>query len=60
MSLHEPQYDRWSSRMPTIVSSYSNHIVCVLRLVNRADQGLQTTACGPYPAREDISSILEE
>jgi len=31
MSFHESQYDRWSSRMPTAVSSYSKHVGgCVL------------------------------
>ena len=31
------QYDGWSSRMPTIVSIYSKHAGCVLRLLNCTD-----------------------
>jgi len=31
---HESQYDRWSSRMSTVVSTYFD---CVQRLVNRVD-----------------------
>jgi len=34
-SFHESQNDGWSSRMPTIVSIYSQHAGCVLRLLNR-------------------------
>ena len=34
---HESQYDGWSSRMPTIVSIYSKHVGCDLRLLNRTD-----------------------
>ena len=37
MSFHESQYDGWSSRMPTIGSIHSKHVVCVLRLLNRTD-----------------------
>ena len=33
----ESQYDGWSSRMPTIVSIYSQHAGCVLRLLNCTD-----------------------
>jgi len=29
--------DSWSSHMPTIVSIYSKHVGCVLRLLNRTD-----------------------
>jgi len=36
-SYHESQYDGWSSRMPTIVSIYSKHAGCVLRLLSRSD-----------------------
>ena len=36
-SFHKSQYDPWSSRMPTIVSTYSKHIGCVLCLLNRTD-----------------------
>jgi len=36
-SFHESRYDRRSGRMPTIVSTYSKHAGCVLRLLNRAD-----------------------
>jgi len=31
------QHDGWSSRMPTIVSIYSKHVGCVLRLLNSTD-----------------------
>jgi len=30
-------YDRWSSRMPTVVSPYLKHVDLVLRLENRVD-----------------------
>jgi len=36
-SFHEYQYDRWLSRMSTVVSSHPKHAGCVLPLVNRVD-----------------------
>jgi len=36
-SFHKSQCDGWSSCMPTIVSIYSKHAGCVLRLLNRID-----------------------
>jgi len=36
-SFHESQYDRWSRRKPTIVSSNSKQVGCVLHWVNRVN-----------------------
>jgi len=37
MSIHESQYECWSSRMPTIGSIHSKHADCVLRWLNRTN-----------------------
>jgi len=61
-SFHESQYDGWSSRMPNIVSIYSKHAGCVLRLLNRTDCYVYSIkrTCGCSCEMHLISGIIDE
>jgi len=57
--VYESQYDRWSSRVPTVVSTYSKHFDCVLHLMNRVDCYVWIRRKVQYALEQSLKTILQ-